>query len=333
MAKSAFVLFGSTGSLAKEKIIPAINSLYKKGDLENIEIIFYARREVEIDANYHFIKGELNDLSGISDFLKKENIDRVFFYVSLPPTLYPEIINSISKMDEDLEKVIALEKPFGTSLKNAQALAVQLKLIPNSKIYLVDHYLAKEPIIDLTKQDITKIKNIKIAILETVDVAERGEFFDSLGMIKDVGQNHMLNILSKVVGSLNKIHYKKGSLELAQYKDYLETKGVRENSQTETYFKADFVLEGTYMDIEFIAGKMQKEISVFLNIEYLDGSEYKIQIKPPDKPFSKEAHEYIIEDIIGGKEKFAVPVEEALKAWKIIEEVLEDKANTKIEKY
>jgi len=96
----------------------------------------------------------LNDLSGISDFLKKEGIKKAFFYVSLPPTLYSEVINSISKMNEEIEKIVALEKPFGTSLENAQALAIQLKLIPNSRIYLVDHYLAKEPVLAINKLDI-----------------------------------------------------------------------------------------------------------------------------------------------------------------------------------
>lgn len=327
MAKSLFVLFGATGSLTKEKILPALKKLHN----ENIEIVLYARRDFETD--FPYIKGELNDISEVEKFAKGKNINKIYFYISLPPNLYPEILTSIARLDQNFEKIIALEKPFGISLRNAEQLTEQIKPISNSKIYLVDHYLAKEPVMDLIKSDINKIKNIKIAILETVDVSTRGEFFDSLGTIKDVGQNHMLNILSKVIGGLDGVHYKKDSLELGQYDGYLDTPGVKENSQTETYFKADFVLEGTYINIEFVAGKMQKENSSFLNIEYLDRSEYKIQIKPAEKPVLKEAHEYIIEDIVSGNHKFAVPVEESLKAWKIIEEVLEDKPKTKIEKY
>ncbi len=327
MEKSLFVLFGATGSLAREKIIPALKKVHK----EDVEIVLYGRRDFETD--FPYIKGELNDISRVVDFAKEKNITKIYFYISLPPTLYPEILNSISKAGENIEKIIALEKPFGTSLKNAEELSEQLRKIANSKIYLIDHYLAKEPVIEINPVDINKVKNIKIAILETVDVSTRGEFFDALGALKDVGQNHMLNMLSKLLGGLENVHYKKGSLKTGQYKGYLETKGVKENSETETYFKADFILEGTYIDIEFEAGKRMDEDSGYLKVEYLDGSEYKVQIKPSEKPIVKEAHEYIIEDIISGEEKFAVSINQSLTDWKIIEEVLADKPKTKVEKY
>jgi len=126
----------------------------------------------------------------------------------------------------------------------------------------------------------------------------------------------MLNLLSEIIGSLDKIHYKQGSLKLGQYNGYMLTKGVKENSQIETYFKAGFSLEGTDIHVEFEAGKAQKQDSVFMKVEYLDGTEYKIQIKPTEKPFSKEAHEYIIEDIITGNERFAVSIKESLKLGK-----------------
>src|SRR6185369_8965486 len=143
MEKSLFVLFGATGSLAREKIIPAINSLSERGDFKNIEIVLYGRRD--FDTNFKYIKGELGDLTQIEDFAKEKNITKIYFYVSLPPTLYPEIINSIAAISKNVEKVIALEKPFGTSLQNAQELSEQIKAVDNSNIYLIDHYLAKEP--------------------------------------------------------------------------------------------------------------------------------------------------------------------------------------------
>ena len=178
----------------------------------------------------------------------------------------------------------------------------------------------------MKKVDLEKVKNIKIAILETVDVTDRVEFYDSVGAIKDVGQNHMLNILVKLIGNLDKVHYKKGSLKLGQYKGYV-------NPKTETYFKANFGIKETDVDIEFEAGKKQEEDSGYVKVEYLDGSEYKVQIKPSDKPMVKEAHEYIIEDIISGENKFAVSIEQSLLDWKITEEVLADKPQTEIKIY
>ncbi len=321
MEKSLFVLFGSTGSLAKEKIIPALRKIHN----ENIEIILYARRDFETD--FPCIKGELNDITEVEKIAKSKNINKIYFYVSLPPNLYTEVLTSIDNLDKSFEKFIALEKPFGTSLQNAKGLEKQIKEIANSRIYLIDHYLAKEPVIEMQKVDLEKVKNIKIAILETVDVADRIEFYDAVGAIKDVGQNHMLNMLGKLIGNLDKVSYIKGSLELGQYKDY------EKKSQTETYFKANFGIEGTEINIEFESGKKLKEDLGLIKVNFNDEGEYVVKIKPTDKPIIKEAYEYIIEDIVSGDNNFAVSVEQSLKDWEITEKILADKPHTEIKIY
>ncbi|HTK03662.1 MAG TPA: hypothetical protein VL401_02725 [Alphaproteobacteria bacterium] len=317
MAKSLFILFGATGSLAQEKILPALKKLHN----ENIEIVLYARRDFEAD--FPYIKGELNDLTQVEKLVKEKNISKIYFYISLPPNLYPEVLNSIDKLDKNFEKFIALEKPFGNSLEEAKKLAEQIQKT-NSKFYLVDHYLAKEPVIEMEKVDVEKIEKIKIAILETADVSQRSTFYDEVGAIKDVGQNHMLNMLAKLIGNLDKVYYKKGSLELGQYEGY---------SKIETYFKAHFGIENTDIDIEFESGKKLKEDLGFIKVEFKDGGEYIVKIKPTERPIQREAYDYILEDFISGENKFSVSVQESLRDWEITEEILQDKSKTEIKIY
>ncbi len=200
------------------------------------------------------------------------------FYLAVPPASYTQIIDNLHSSDltapcspqEGWTRVI-LEKPFGTDLKTALHLDMQLgKLFREEQIYRVDHYLAKETVRNILAFRFGNvflapawnkkwIEKIEIKMFEKDTVLKRGDFYDKVGSLRDVGQNHMLQLLalfimdqpsefapegiktkrSRAIASLKKCttyeiahHTKRG-----QYVGYRQEEGVDADSQTETYFR------------------------------------------------------------------------------------------------
>lgn len=199
------------------------------------------------------------------------------FYVAVPPTLYSVIFTQLSTSGvmalceaEGAWSRLLVEKPFGRDLATAKALEEQVQtLFAEEQIYRIDHYLAKDAIENIIALRFSnrvladswhkgEVASIAIRILETNDVASRGSFYDGIGALRDVGQNHVLQILalltmkpvavadiaalrharSEVLGSL----CPPTSLIKAQYEGYRDTSGVAPDSQTETYFKIETTL-------------------------------------------------------------------------------------------
>ncbi|HEY4497112.1 MAG TPA: glucose-6-phosphate dehydrogenase [Candidatus Paceibacterota bacterium] len=198
---------------------------------------------------------------------------------------------------------IILEKPFGEDLKSARKLEKLLgKLFNESQIYRIDHYLAKEMTQNILSFRFSNnifypswnkrfIERIKIRVLEENGVEERGNFYDNVGALKDFGPNHILQMLALVTmdhpvrfdaESIRKnrakilsrlinpsVDYIKKNTFRAQYKGYKSINGVRENSETETYFKIKTFLNSTkFKGIPIILesgkrmGKIRKDISI-----------------------------------------------------------------------
>ncbi|HRN70760.1 MAG TPA: glucose-6-phosphate dehydrogenase [Candidatus Woesebacteria bacterium] len=200
------------------------------------------------------------------------------FYLAVPPAAYETIFSNLAESgltipcspEEGWTRVI-LEKPFGTNLTTAKKLDMQLgKLFKEEQIYRVDHYLAKETVRNIIAFRFSNvflepawnnkyIEKIEVKLLEKTHVNERGEFYDKVGALRDVGQNHLLQLLALFVMdeptrfTPEEIKKERAdaltSLKLftkeqikthtvrGQYEGYLEEKGVAENSNTETYFK------------------------------------------------------------------------------------------------
>lgn len=198
------------------------------------------------------------------------------FYLAVPPRFYGEIFNhlkesNVMQLCDGVESWARLlvEKPFGHDLRTAQALETQLcDLFSEEQIYRIDHYLAKGAIeniialrfansILIDSWSNNDIESISLNLHETKDVAMRGSFYDGIGALRDVGQNHMLQMLAlltmdkvnvndqksvregrtKALEALNDTNHTK--ITRAQYQGFKETAGVAENSETETYFKID----------------------------------------------------------------------------------------------
>ncbi|MEO6509033.1 MAG: glucose-6-phosphate dehydrogenase, partial [Patescibacteria group bacterium] len=199
------------------------------------------------------------------------------FYLAVPPQHYRSIIDNLHESgltipcspEEGWTRVI-LEKPFGTDLQNAKELDSRLgELFKEEQIYRVDHYLAKETVRNIlafrfsntffTNWSHHNIEKIEIKMFEEASVSRRGDFFDKVGSLRDIGQNHLLQLLAlftmdnpgtlspnnirraraAALNQLRKLSVEEVPLYTVrgQYEGFRSEKGVDPQSNTETYFK------------------------------------------------------------------------------------------------
>lgn len=201
------------------------------------------------------------------------------FYLAVPPHNYRTILNSLHNSgltipcspEEGWTRVI-LEKPFGRDLKNAQELDALLgTLFKEEQIYRVDHFLGKETVRNILAFRFSNsflapawnnkyIEKIEIKLYEKSRVKDRGDFYDGVGALRDVGQNHLLQLLAlftmthpmefdaatirrKRVEILSHLQIDTDNTKIenrtlrGQYEGYADEDGVSKKSQTETYFK------------------------------------------------------------------------------------------------
>ena len=269
------------------------------------ELCVYSQGYFEEPAAFEKLKGVLRAIDdGWAQCSSK------LFYFATPPAFYESIARNLASSgltepcggDEGWTRVI-VEKPFGKDLETAEKLDELLgHLFKESQIYRIDHYLAKEMLQNilafrfsnnLFEQSWTNavIESIDIRFLETLGVEDRGAFYDGVGALRDVGQNHMLQMLALVTMEYpvsyeaDAVRAARSSLiktitvptpeviletsERAQYEGYRAIKGVGEESTTETYFKIRTSLEvprwrGVPVTLEVgkRAGAVRKEIVV-----------------------------------------------------------------------
>jgi len=234
------------------------------------------------------------------------------FYLAVPPQFYEIIFKQLAASgltkpcseEEGWTRVI-VEKPFGKDLKTAQRLEKLLAtLFKEIQIYRIDHYLAKELLQDILAFRFSNnlfennwsnqfVEKIEIKLWEKIGVEDRGSFYDSVGALRDVGQNHLLQMLALITmdhpidfkaEAIRKkreevlqtlIPLKKSEVQKytfrAQYEGYKEIKGVAPNSTMETYFKVVALLSSLrWQNVPIIleSGKrlkeQRKEIVVYL---------------------------------------------------------------------
>lgn len=226
------------------------------------------------------------------------------FYIAAPPQYYEEILTHLHTSEltkpcspeEGFTRVL-IEKPFGKDQETAEKLEKLLShLFKEEQIYRIDHYLAKEMLQNILNFRFSNtlfesswsnkyIEKVRIRLWETIGVEKRGAFYDGIGALRDVGQNHLLQMLALITmdhpGNFSteairskreeilktlimpkKEEIKKFTFR-AQYKGYKKIKDVRSDSTTETYFKTRVFLNSPrWRGVPFIleSGKRLKEV-------------------------------------------------------------------------
>ena len=279
------------------------------------------------------------------------------FYLSVPPAYYEEILAHMFESGLSLAcggdlgwTRVLIEKPFGDSEESAMKLekVVESKF-KEEQIYRIDHYLAKTSlthILEFRKKPKYKknwnkqnIEKIEIKLIEKNIVEARGDFYDKLGTVYDVGQNHVLQMVALAAMELNEIHnsetFRKNRLDLfkhisvsnvnasrGQYIGYQGHSGVMPNSQTETFFACKLLVQD-YSDISGVpifisAGKGFNIAETSIKIIFKNGEVLGF-ISPASE--SVEAYEKVLLDCIAGDQSVFTSTEEVIEEWKIAEKM------------
>lgn len=309
------IIFGATGDLTKRKLFPSLNAIYNSKKLpDNLMIIGCGRKEIEGDI---FIDLD-NKISNSSEYFKVDPSEKddfislskkvrgiesiyknvnIIYYLSTPPGAYLPIIKNLIINDLNKEELgfrrIIIEKPFGNNLDSSKELnSILSSGFNESQIFRIDHYLGKETVQNILVSRFTNfifnslwdrkhISYIEITAAESIGIKDRGEYYDKSGAIKDMFQNHLLELLClvameepkvksaesirnekvNVLNNIRKINsnddvvrgqYLSSKTSTKNFKSYKENKGVEKNSKTETFFACKLFIDNErWKDVPF----------------------------------------------------------------------------------
>jgi glucose-6-phosphate 1-dehydrogenase len=289
----ALVLFGATGDLAKRKLFPALYHLERHATLQvpvvgvarsdwtdeafckNAKDAILAAMPDADTAVLERLLGRLDLIQGdysdqatwesLRATLDKHNSLNAVFYMAIPPTMFPEVASRLASVGLNNRGRIVVEKPFGRDLASAQELNTTLhSVFPEERIFRIDHYLGKESVEDLLVFRFSNtmlepiwnrryVRSVQVTMSETIGVEGRGSFYDGVGAIRDVLQNHLLQVVSllameppagadshflqdeksKVLAAMKPID--PAQMVRGQYVGYRDEPGVAADSAVETF--------------------------------------------------------------------------------------------------
>ena len=289
LRSDALVFFGATGDLAYKQIFPALQALTRRGALD-MPIIGVASAGSTVESlreraraslehsgctdaeafaklceRLQFVGGDYAD-PAIYDRLKEAlgSATHPIHYLAIPPSMFATVVQGLDRSGCAANARVIVEKPFGRDLASAQALDRTLhETFPESAIFRIDHYLGKEAVQNLVYFRFANtfldpiwhrhyVDNVQITMAESFGVEGRGAFYEEVGTIRDVVQNHLLQVIALLTMDApagrdpaalraEKLRLFRAMRPLdpaqvvrGQFRGYRDEKGVAADSQVET---------------------------------------------------------------------------------------------------
>ena len=229
----ALVFFGASGDLAFKKVFPALHAMARRGHLD-VPVIGVAKSDwtlerlrararesvmqhgafdpdafARLDSLLRYVDGDYREPATYAELRKVlGEAHRPAHYLAIPPSMFPTVIEGLERSGAARGARVILEKPFGRDLRSACALNATLhETFDEADVFRIDHYLGKEPVQNLALFRFANtflepiwnrnyVDNVQITMAEAFGVQGRGTFYEEAGAIRDVVQNHMLQVVS-----------------------------------------------------------------------------------------------------------------------------------------